>query len=120
MHEIIFYKDSKGKEPVYEYIIELQKNKSKDSRIKLNKINDYIQALSEYGTQLSENYVKHIDGDIWELRPIRDRILFAGWVNGSFVLLHQFVKKTQKTPKREIEKAKQELADFIERSGIDE
>lgn len=120
MHEIIFYKDIKGKEPVYEYIKELQKNKSKDNRIKLNKINDYIQALSEYGTQLSENYVKHLDGDIWELRPIRDRILFAGWVNGSFVLLHQFVKKTQKTPKREIEKAKQELADFIERSGIDE
>ena len=71
-----------------------------------------------YGTeQLSENYVKHLDGDIWELRPLRDRILFAGVVDGKYVLLHQFMKKTQKTPAREIIKAKNELKDFKERSG---
>ncbi len=118
MHEIIFYKNTKGKEPVLEYMQELSENSSKDSRIKLNKINDYIQALSVYGTeQLSENYVKHLEGDIWELRPLRDRILFAGVVDGKYVLLHQFMKKTQKTPIREIRKAKKELEDFKERSG---
>ncbi len=118
MHEIIFYKNTKGVQPVLEYMQELSKNSSKDSRIKLNKINDYIQALSVYGTeQLSENYVKHLDGDIWELRPLRDRILFAGVVDGKYVLLHQFMKKTQKTPAREIKKAKNELKDFKERSG---
>lgn len=72
-----------------------------------------------YGVaELSENYVKHLDGEIWELRPIRDRILFAGVVGGRYVLLHQFMKQTQKTPAREIEKAKRELADFRERSGL--
>jgi len=76
LHEIIFYEDSSGKNPVREYMRELEKSKSKDSRIKLNKINDYIQALSVYGVaELSENYVKHLDGEIWELRPIRDRII---------------------------------------------
>lgn len=44
-----------------------------------------------------------LDGEIWELRPIRDRILFARLMDGRFVLLHQFMKKTQKTPKREIQ-----------------
>ena len=117
LHEIIFYKDINGNEPVLDYINELKENNSKDNRIKLNKINDYIQALSVYGTSLNENYVKHLDGEIWELRPIRDRILFAGIIDGKYVLLHQFVKKTQKTPLREIEQAKQELSDFIERSG---
>lgn len=118
MHEIIFYKNAKGKEPVLEYMQELNENSGKDSRVKLNKINDYIQALSVYGTeQLSENYVKHLEGDIWELRPLRDRILFAGVVDGKYVLLHQFMKKTQKTPVREIKKAKKELKDFKERSG---
>ena len=117
MHEIIFYKNAKGKEPVLEYMQELSENSSKDSRIKLNRINDYIQALSVYGTeQLSENYVKHLEGDIWELRPLRDRILFAGVVDGKYVLLHQFMKKTQKTPVKEIKKAKKELKDFKERS----
>lgn len=120
MHEIIFYKDKNGKEPVLEYIRELGKRKDKDSRIKLNKINDYIQILSEYGTQAGEPYVKHLDGEIWELRPLRDRILFIGWQNGSYVLLHHFMKKTQKTPAREIEQAKRELADFRERSRNDE
>ena len=118
MHEIIFYKDGKGRSPVLEYILELKGQNNKNGRIKLNKVNDYIQALSLYGTAgLSEKYVKHLDGDIWELRPIRDRILFAGVVGDRYVLLHQFVKQTQKTPAREIEKAKRELADFKERSG---
>ena len=96
---------------------ELRKSSSKDSRIKLNKISDYIQALSVYGTgQLTENYVKHLEGEIWELRPIKNRVLFAGIVGGRYVLLHQFRKTTQKTPVKEIEKAKRELADFKERS----
>ena len=119
MHEIIFYEDSSGKNPVREYMRELEKSKSKDSRIKLNKINDYIQALSVYGVaELSENYVKHLDGEIWNLLPIRDLMLVAGVVGGRYVLLHQFMKQTQKTPAREIEKAKRELADFRERSGL--
>lgn len=46
MREIIFYADRHGHSPVLEYMQELGKNKGKDSRIKLNKINDYIQALS--------------------------------------------------------------------------
>ena len=62
--------------------------------------------------------MKHIDGDIWELRPIRDRILFVAWREGSFVLLHHFMKKTQKTPMREIEQAQRELADLKERGAL--
>lgn len=118
MHDIYFYKDRNGNEPVKEYIAELAAKKDKDSRIKLNKIRDYMKTLSVYGTQAGEPYIKHLDGEIWELRPLRDRILFVAWVNGSYVLLHQFMKKTQKTPAREIEKAKRELADIVER-GID-
>ncbi len=117
MHKIYFYKDKNGNEPVLEYLKELLDKKDKDSRIKANKINDYIQILSQYGTQAGEPYIKHLDGDIWELRPLRDRILFVGWLNGSYVLLHHFMKKTQKTPARGIEKAKRELADIIERSA---
>lgn len=118
MYKIYFYKDKNGNEPVAEYIMELSNKKDKANRIKLNKIRDYIKVLSDYGIQAGEPYLKHLDGDIWELRPLRDRILFVGWKNGSFVLLHQFMKKTQKTPKREIEKAKRELSDLIERLTI--
>lgn len=57
----------------------------------------------------------NLEGEIWELRPIRDRILFAGLVGGRFVLLHQFMKKTQKTPKREIQIAQQRLSELKER-----
>lgn len=120
MHDIHFYRDRNGKEPVLEYLRELSRKKDKVSRIKANKINDYIEVLSQYGTQAGEPYIKHLDGDIWELRPLRDRILFVAWVNGSFVLLHHFMKQTQKTPAREIDKAKRELADLIERGFDDE
>lgn len=120
MHDIYFYRDRSGNEPVKEYLAELAAKKDKDSRIKLNKIRDYMRTLSEYGTQAGEPYIKHLDGEIWELRPLRDRILFVGYVNGSYVLLHQFMKKTQKTPKREIEQAKREFADLMERGLNDE
>lgn len=120
MHEIYFYKDKSGNRPAYDYISGLARKNDKDSRIKFNKIMDYIKALKEYGLQLKEPYIKHLDGEIWELRPLRDRILFVAWHNGSFVLLHQFMKKTQKTPTREIERAKRELADLIERGEDNE
>lgn len=115
LYKIYFYKDKHGKEPVVEYMLELKKKKDKDSRINLNKIQDYIKILEKYGTQVGEPYIKHLTGDIWELRPLRNRILFVGWHNGTFVLLHTFIKKSQKTPKREIEQAKRELADLKER-----
>jgi phage-related protein len=120
LYKILFYRAKDGSRPVADYIIALKRKNDKDSRIKLNKIQDYINALGEYGLQLREPYIKHLDGEIWELRPLRDRILFVAWHDDSFVLLHQFMKKTQKTPAREIEKAKRELADLIERGSNNE
>ena len=117
LYNIYFYKRSDGSKPVRDYLDELEKKTDKDSRIKLNKIEDYIQSLRENGLQLREPHIKHLEGKIWELRPLRDRILFVAWHNGSFILLHHFVKKTQKTPAREIEKAKLELKEIIEGIG---
>lgn len=114
-HAIYFYRDKNGKEPVLEYLKELLSQNGKDSRIKAAKIQDYINILSEHGTKIGEPYMKHIEGEIWELRPLRDRIFFVAWVDNSFVLLHHFMKKTQKTPNKEIEKAKRELKDLKER-----
>lgn len=117
LHEIIFYRDRSGRCPVMDYLDELAGQNGKDSRIKLNKVNDYIQALAVYGTEgLTENYVKRLSGGIWELRPMKDRVLFAAVVNGGYVLLHQFRKETRKTPAHEIDRAKRELKDFLERA----
>ena len=120
VHAIYFYKDKQGTQPVLDYMRELARHDSKDSRLKLNKINDYIELLSQHGTRAGQPYIKHLDAEIWELRPLRNRILFVAWLDGSFVLLHHFVKKTQKTPRREIEKAKRELQDLKERGLRDE
>jgi len=118
MFEIIFYEDKNGKAPILEFIQELECRGNKDSRIKTNKIYDYIDFLHNAGTMAGEPYIKHLDGEIWELRPIMYRILFSAWNSESFILLHHFMKKTQKTPQREIDQAKRNLADYRERSGI--
>ena len=69
MYSVRFYKDKDGNEPVKEYLKELGTKTDKNSRINFNKIRDYIKTLSEYGTRAGEPYIKHIGGDIWELRP---------------------------------------------------
>ena len=115
MYEIVFYHDKNGYEPVNAYIEELSARKDKDSRIKYNKIMDYLDMLSAKGTSAGEPYMKHLYGEIWELRHLRDRILFAAWIDNAFVILHHFLKKTQKTPQSEIDKAQRELEDFKRR-----
>jgi phage-related protein len=120
VYKVFYYRDRNEKSPIADYMQELSKKGGKDSRIKLTKIYEYTKYLSEVGQQAGEPYVKHLDGDIWELRPIRDRILFATWDGQSFILLHHFTKKTQKTPKWEIDQAKRNLADYRERSKDNE
>ena len=73
MYSILFYRDKNGKEPVLEYLKELESKSDKNSRIKLNKIQDYIQLLSKLGLSAGEPFVKHIEGDIWELTEIREQ-----------------------------------------------
>lgn len=99
-----------------DYIRFLVNKNDKNSRINANKINDYIGMLRYNGKYIGEPYIKHLDGSIWELRPIRTRILFCDWGSDSYILLHYFIKKTQKTPAREINKAKINLNDLIERN----
>lgn len=118
-YEIVLYKDRNNKCELEEYFIKLQNKKNKDSKIKINKIIAYINMLSKYGTSIGEPYIKYIKDNIWELRPLRDRILFTYWDNDKFILLNVFTKSTQKTPKKEIEKAKRNLKDFMKRSRND-
>ena len=114
MYNIHFYKDKRGKEPVLTYIQSIATRSDKDSRIKANKIRDYIKYLQTEGLESGEPYVKHLDDEIWELRPLKNRILFASWQDDSFILLHHFIKKTQKTPRRELDKAKRNLRKYKE------
>ena len=114
MNQIIFFRDKNGINEVEEYIEELIKRKDKDSRIKSNKIIGYLREVSQKGTQIGEKYIKHIDKEIWELRPLKDRILFAYIDNNKFIILSKFVKKTKKTPKIEIVKAKNLLKKYKE------
>ncbi|MBR0035305.1 MAG: type II toxin-antitoxin system RelE/ParE family toxin, partial [Synergistaceae bacterium] len=60
-------------------------------------------------------YTKHIDEDIWELRPGKNRILYFCYLDDVFVLLHYFRKSTDKTPRQEIERAKAERDDYVRR-----
>ena len=121
MFEVEIYEDAAGRErsEIADWIEELniKARTSKESRTRLKKVVEYIQLLKTYGTQIGAPAVKHItNSDLWELRPTRDRIFFAYWKDNKFILLSHFVKKTQKTPPREIERANRILSDFLERS----
>lgn len=117
-YRVKVYRNSRGEEPISDYINGLRASAetNKSNRIRLNKIDYYIQALRQYGTRIGEPYVKYLEDEIWELRPLNDRIFFFYWKDSNFVLLHHFQKKTQKTPRREIEQAIRNKNDLIRRS----
>jgi phage-related protein len=119
MYRIEFYSDVNGESELWQFLDDLQQRaaKSKDARIQHKQIVTYIQLLEDHGTYLGENITKHLDEDIWELRPGNNRVLYFFYRDDTFVLLHQFRKKTQKTPPRQIAKAKSERDDWLSRKG---
>ena len=119
-YKIYFYQNSSGEQPVRDYLKKLENQNTKSSRVNLNKIQDYIQVLATQGKSAGMPYMKHIDGEIWELRPLKNRIFFVSFTQGRFVLLHHFLKNTQKTPKKEIEKAKREYQEIIDNGGFED
>ena len=79
-----------------------------DMRAKLEHITAMIES---FGLQkMREPYVKHLDGALWEMRLIgRDGIARAIYVTASgqrVIILRAFRKKTQKTPRSELELAR--------------
>ena len=118
MFQVTFYVDRYGKSPVSDYITDLDKAAltDKNSRVRLGKIIRYISLLEHYGTRVGLPASRYLEDNIWELRPLNDRFFYAYWKDDTFVILHHFVKKQQKTPRSEIAKAKRILKDFLERS----
>lgn len=114
MYKISFYVDNKGKQPIKDYIDNLKLKKDKNSRINYEKIKLTLCLLEKYGFDVGMPYIKRIDKDIWELRPIRNRILFFAYSSNEFILLHMFMKKTNKTPKKEIEIARNRMKLVVE------
>ena len=78
-----------------------------DTRASFLRISRLIEA--EGVQKLREPHVKHIEGPLWEMRlKGRDGIARAVYVTAAgprVVVVRVFVKKTRKTPRREIEMA---------------
>ena len=78
-----------------------------------------ISLLAKVGTALREPESSKLDDGIFEIRTKvgtnLTRVLYFFCIGKKAVLTNGFVKKTQKTPKREIEKAKSYRDDFLKR-----
>jgi phage-related protein len=93
-----FYVTASGRKPVRDWILELDRA---DRQI----IGKDIQKV-EFGWPLGMPYCKPFGGGLWEVRSDLSggrtaRVVF-GIVAGEMVLLHAFVKKSQKTPPPEL------------------
>lgn len=122
MYKIEFYEKQTGESDVWDFLeaLRAKSETSKDARIQYNQIIFYIDLLSKNGTNLPKNITKHIEEDIWELRPGNNRVFYFYFDQSQYVLLHHFRKKSQKTPKREIVRAKAERDDYIRQKKEEE
>jgi phage-related protein len=103
----IFYKSRSGNEPVRDWLKALPK----PDRKAIGEDIAYVQ----FKWPIGKPRVDHLRGSIWEVRTsLGDRIartLFA--VQGSqMVLLHGFIKKTKRTPGKDIEVAEKRFKEW--------
>lgn len=117
MYKIEFYEKQNGESDVWDFLesLRIKSKTNKDARIQYKQIVFYIDLLAQSGTNLPSNITKHIEEDIWELRPGNNRVFYFYYNQQEYVLLHHFRKKSQKTPKREIIRAKAERDDYLRR-----
>ncbi len=114
--DIIFYEKEDGTEPAKDFILSLDvKMRAKMLRI--------VALLRDNGNKLREPDSKPLGDGIMELRAKVgsdiSRVLYFFVVGRKAILTNGFIKKTQKTPKSEIELAKRYRADYISRKEHD-
>jgi phage-related protein len=107
---IEFYKTKTGKIPVREFLDSLNPRQAAN-------VIEAMDLLKAFGLQLREPYVKFVGDKIHELR-IRDpdgiyRVFYFAATGKKFVMVHGFVKKTQKTPAKELAKAKKRMKEYL-------
>ena len=113
---ILYYEKENGVVPAADFIATLQpKHRAKALWA--------VRLLEEHGSTLREPYSKSIQGEkykgLFELRIQQggdiSRVLYCLPVGNTFVLLHGFIKKTEKTPIRELEIALRYMDDYVRR-----
>jgi phage-related protein len=111
---IIFYTREDGSSPVVEFLESL--DRQTHGRFVWS-----IEQLRLRNVQAREPLVRHIEGKLWELRrESQTNIypLFYAFVSGRRILfLHGFQKKSQRTPRQEIDVALTRLDDFTRQQG---
>ena len=112
MWEIEFYETESGRNVILDFLESLPvKHKARAIR--------EIELLEEFGIELTMPHAKKIEGKLWELRIKASsnisRIFYFVSINNKIVLLHGFIKKTNKTPEREKETAKKRMAEYKRR-----
>ena len=99
--DVYFYKTEQGNEPVRQWLQELSSTDKK-------RICEDIKTV-QFGWPLGMPLVKHLDGDLWEVRvQLSKRIARVLFVldGNSMVLIHGFIKKQQKISKADLDLAK--------------
>lgn len=118
MYEIVIYMRDSGSCPFKEFLQDM--SQTSHNQKQLEQIILYTKKLEEYGMNIGKYFVrdavKKLESDLYELRPAKVRIFFT-ITKGKFVFLHAYRKKSQKTPPREIENARQEIRDHKRQLG---
>ena len=103
--EIKFFKTANGREPVREYLKDMALTNEKVTRDTLDTISELLMMLKTKGNALGDlisNICKALYGNCVQKNR---RILYCCILENQIYLLHIFKKTTQKTPKKDIQKA---------------
>jgi len=113
---ILYYTTSKGKNPISDFLDSLTPQQQ-------TKILRVIFAIKEYGIEAAIPHVKKIlNLPLWEIRILgKDniRVFYVVPYKNTVLVLHGFIKKTQKTPNKEIKIALSRYREWSQRNPLD-
>lgn len=82
------------------------------NRLKRARVDRIYYLFEEYGRFLPNKYLKKLSGDVWELRP-GDVRLFLCIKGDAGIIVHGILKKSQKTPKRDLDLATKRIKEEV-------
>lgn len=119
--DLKFYEDSRGNSPLYDFVKNLKQKGDKQSINLANSIFRKLDRLRECGTMDGMPDFEKMNHRIWQIRVKHVNGIYRIFIclldSKTYIILNYFLKKSGKTPPKQIQHTERLMDDYLKRHG---